>query len=148
MRPHRRPRRAFRLSGGNAMAFSQAVASGFQNYVNFQGRASRSEYWWWVLFIALVTAGLDLAQTAVGSASTLGASLTMMFWAFKLGVTLPSLALTVRRLHDTGHSGRWIFIGFTVIGAFYPLLYWYCRPGTPGAGRYGPNPLEMEPAAA
>ena len=72
----------------------------FRNYVNFSGRAQRSEFWWFTLFSFIVQALLNLAPV-VG-------------WIFSLAVLLPSLAVTVRRLHDTGRSAWWLMI--------YPVL--------------------------
>jgi uncharacterized membrane protein YhaH (DUF805 family) len=61
--------------------------------------------------------------------------------SFSVAVILPSICLDVRRLHDTGRSGWWCLLSFTIIGII-PLTIWYCQPGQPGANKYGRNPLE------
>lgn len=78
----------------------QSISSVFRNYANFSGRAQRSEFWWFTLFSFIVQALLNLAPV-VG-------------WIFSLAVLLPSLAVTARRLHDTGRSAWWLMI--------YPVL--------------------------
>jgi uncharacterized membrane protein YhaH (DUF805 family) len=61
---------------------------------------------------------------------------------FSLFLTIASLALVVRRLHDTNKSGWWYLIIFTIIGVL-PLLYWYCKKGDEGENRFGSNPLDL-----
>jgi uncharacterized membrane protein YhaH (DUF805 family) len=89
------------------MNFQEAVQSGFSNYANFRGRACRSEFWWWQLFLVLggiVVAVLDL----FANSDVLGGSpLATLFW---LATIIPDLAVTVRRLHDTDSSGWWILL--------------------------------------
>jgi len=83
------------------MNFQQAVQSGFSNYANFRGRAARSEFWWWQLFLVLggiVAALLDL----FANFNMLGGSpLATLFW---LATIIPDLAVMVRRIHDTDFS--------------------------------------------
>ena len=89
-----------------------AVIQGFRKYAVFGGRATRSEYWWWVLFIAIADLILivvdDVIVNALGDYGPFGT----LFW---LATLLPGLAVTVRRLHDIGKSGWW-------------LLAWYAIP--------------------
>jgi uncharacterized membrane protein YhaH (DUF805 family) len=120
------------------MNFWQAVRSGFANYVTFQGRAIRSEYWFWVLFTVLgglVTETLDagLFSSQIPAASPLNG-------VFDLITLLPSFALSVRRLHDIDRTGWWVLIAFSIIGVFV-LIYWACKKGTPGANRFGGDPF-------
>lgn len=98
------------------MDFVSAVKSGLANFVTFSGRASRSEYWWFYLFTylasivgSIITAILPLTGILVGIAL--------------LALTLPSISVLVRRLHDTGRSGWWI-VWTTVIPwlLFTPFL--------------------------
>jgi len=140
------------------MNFGQAIVSGFKRYVDFNGRSSRSEYWWWILFIVIasvilgVVAGMGSysATGADGAASMSPAMLPLRI--FQLATFLPSLALAVRRLHDTNRSGWWYLIFLTIIGAVV-LLVWYCTRGTIGTNKYGSDPLgaavpEATPAAS
>ena len=95
-------------------------------YAQFEGRASRSEYWWFYLFTLLATAVADRASGTVGDI----ASLVFL---------LPSLALVARRLHDTGRSGWWFLIVFTIIG-IPVLLYWLAKASDGPVNAYGPGP--------
>jgi uncharacterized membrane protein YhaH (DUF805 family) len=118
------------------MNFTQAIASGFQNYVNFSGRAPRSEYWFWTLFTVLVSIAallIDLALFGDMDVSPLNSIVS-------LGLFLPSLAVAIRRLHDLDRTGWWFLLIFTVIGGIV-LLVWYCMRGTIGPNRFGPDPL-------
>jgi uncharacterized membrane protein YhaH (DUF805 family) len=118
------------------MNFPPAIASVFRNYVTFSGRASRSEYWYWVLFTILggiVTLILDHAAFADSDYSPLNS-------IFNLVCFLPSLAVAVRRLHDIGRTGWWILITFTIIGIIV-LIVWACQKSDPGPNAYGPEPL-------
>lgn len=76
------------------MTFTQAIKSGFSNYVNFTGRAARSEFWYWVLFAFLVGIAADVVDYVVGS----GSGLVSELWG--LATILPNLAVGARRLHD------------------------------------------------
>jgi len=119
------------------MNFWQAVKSGYSNYVNFSDRAIRSEYWYFVLFTAVVsaiTATLDLAIFSLDS------GLSPLNNIFGLITFLPSLGIMARRLHDIDRTAWWILIAFTGIG-FFVLLYWACKRGTPGPNRFGPDRL-------
>ena len=121
------------------MNFLEAVAAGFKNYVQFNGRASRSEFWWWQLFYVILYAPTYIAyQVTIGSDSN--GVFALLYLAVALALFLPTLALTVRRLHDTDHSGWWTLIAITIVG-YIPLLIWYCSRGKPGANKYGVNPV-------
>ena len=120
------------------MNFGQAIASGFTNYVNFSSRASRSEYWLWVLFTVIGGLATGILDSALFPSSSPTSS--PLNGIFELVTFLPGLALNVRRLHDINRSGWWIFIVFTIIGIFV-LLYWACKRGTEGPNRFGPDRL-------
>jgi uncharacterized membrane protein YhaH (DUF805 family) len=115
------------------MNFGQAIKSGFSNYVNFSGRAIRSEYWYWVLFVILgeiVTLIIDY---------TLGAQITTSL--FGLATFLPSLAVAIRRLHDIDRTGWWVFLVLIPLVGAIVLIVWYCTEGTRGSNRFGPDRL-------
>ncbi|MCP5074660.1 MAG: DUF805 domain-containing protein [Rhodobacteraceae bacterium] len=118
------------------MDFSSAIKSGFANYVNWNGRASRSEYWYWVLFVVIVSIVLSVVDSVMGVGD-----IGLLSPLFSLAIFLPSLFLAVRRLHDTDHSGWWYLIILTGIGAFL-LLYWFIIKGSDGENRFGADPLE------
>jgi uncharacterized membrane protein YhaH (DUF805 family) len=115
------------------MGFSQAIASGFSNYVGFSGRASRSEYWYWVLFVILAEIVTSIIDYVIGYQVT-----TTLFG---LAVILPGLAVTFRRLHDLDRSAWWFLIVFIPIVGWIILIIWYCARGTVGQNRFGPDPL-------
>jgi uncharacterized membrane protein YhaH (DUF805 family) len=103
--------------------FGEAIKNGFQNYANFRGVASRSEFWYWTLFSFIVSMGTSFIDTAIGIAiGNEGFVLFNTLAAFAL--LLPGLAVAVRRFHDAGFSAWWysipqvvaliVFIWFTV----------------------------------
>ena len=118
------------------MNFQQAISSGFGNYVNFSGRAARSEFWYWLLFALIVSVATAILDTAIFPDSYVSP-----FNAISgLILFLPGLAMWVRRLHDLDRTGWWMLIVFTVIGIIL-LIVWACMKGTTGTSRYGPDPL-------
>src|SRR5438105_1179695 len=135
------------------MSFGQAVASYFQNYVNFHGRAPRSAYWWVFLFnviVAVITSILDqslgIAYTMQGPAGPISLGYGPIYSIYVLAILLPSLALSVRRLHDRDKSGWWFLLVFIPIVGAIILLIWFALPGTPGDNRFGTNPLAAKAA--
>jgi uncharacterized membrane protein YhaH (DUF805 family) len=114
------------------MTFQEAVRTGFRKYAFFEGRASRSEYWWWVLFVVLVA----IAASIIDAAGTLGLASALT----GLGLLLPNIAVSVRRLHDIGKSGWNVLWGLVpIVGGLY-LLFLYLHKGHLGANQYGPQP--------
>jgi uncharacterized membrane protein YhaH (DUF805 family) len=123
------------------MGFGEAISSGFKNYVNFTGRAPRSEYWFWILFyviVSVVTLVIDLALIRNSGVSPLNTLAS-------LALFLPTLAVAVRRLHDIDRTGWWVLIGLIPIVGWVILLIWYCNAGTPGTNRFGADPLGKTP---
>jgi uncharacterized membrane protein YhaH (DUF805 family) len=129
--------------GAIQMNFPQAIASGFAKYVTFSGRASRSEYWYWVLFLFLGHIVFEILDAAIFHNANLGPLNAL----FSLATIIPSLAIEIRRLHDVDRTGWWILISLTIIGLIYPLLVWKCTKGTDGANRFGPDPLGIDAQA-
>ncbi len=123
-----------------SMSFKESIVNVFQNYANFSGRARRSEYWYFTLFTCLVTAVLSGLNAAFFGADAQMSIFTAIQAIFSLGTLIPSLAVTVRRLHDIGKSGWFYFlILIPVVGAIL-LLAWECTDSEPGENAYGPNP--------
>ena len=131
-------------------------------YAQFNGRASRSEFWYFALFsliISIIFAVLDsvlgtgytyeVATNSLATATTEAASVSVTqtigylqsFYA--LAVMIPTIAISIRRLHDLGKSGWWILLGViplvNLIGIFV-LLFFYVQDSQPGENEYGPNP--------
>jgi uncharacterized membrane protein YhaH (DUF805 family) len=122
------------------MTFGQAISSGFQNYVNFSGRASRSAYWYWTLFAVLMSIASKLLDVMLFP----GFDTSPINSLVGLALFLPGLSIAVRRLHDLDRTGWWLLIILTLIGILV-LLIWLCMRGTMGANRFGPDPLAIEP---
>jgi len=135
------------------MDFTSAIKSGFSNYFNFSGRASRSEYWYWFLFNVIVGFALGIIEGALGlymidpvlldpempEYGEIG-GLGLLSPIANLALFIPSLAMGWRRLHDIDKSGAWWFIWLTCVGAIV-LLVWAATKGTAGPNRFGPDPL-------
>jgi len=119
------------------MGFTQAISSGFSNYVGFSGRAARSEYWYWTLFAIIAAIIAAVIDTVVFPDMEVRPVSTIV----SLALFLPGLAVAIRRLHDLDRTGWWFLIAFTGIGLIL-LFVWYCMKGTTGPNRYGPDPLE------
>ncbi len=126
-----------------------AVRTVLKNYAVFSGRAGRPEFWYWVLALFLVSMVLAVLEGAILAPLFGYESFSPEFGQplgtlLSIAVFLPALAVTVRRLHDTDHSGWWVLLGFIpVIGALV-LLWWYIQPGTAGDNRFGPPPEPLE----
>ena len=113
------------------MDFWQAIRSGFRNYGTFSGRATRSEYWLWVLFTLLGGAAAAVLDSVIFASIPNVSPLNSLFYILTF---LPGLAVSIRRLHDIGRTGSWVLIVFTGIGIFV-LIYWLCKRGTRGPNR-------------
>ena len=122
------------------MGFNDAISSGFRNYIGFGGRAARSEYWYWVLFIVLLQIVAWLIDMTLFGFNTTGVNPIGVI--VSLATLLPGLAVSVRRLHDIDRVGWWIFLALIPIVGAIVLIYWACLRGTVGANRFGPDPLE------
>lgn len=118
--------------------FKQFLTSKF---VTFSGRASRREYWGSILMLYVSASGLlivgEIIGAIVGGGSGLGSVLCILFFLYTL---VPSLALTVRRLHDTNRSGEMLLLAFIPIVGGIILLVFYLSQGTLGDNDYGPDP--------
>ena len=121
------------------MKFGEAVVSGLRNYFNFSGRASRSEFWFFVLFCILVpivgSVG-DLFFFSTFAREGLGP----IYVISNLALFVPGLAIAARRLHDIDRTGWWFLITLTIFGNIL-LIVWWCTKGTVGRNRFGPDPL-------
>ena len=137
--------------------FPQAVMRFFAKYATFSGRASRSEYWWWVLANFLVVVAFNLTGSLAGEEfDTVSVNLLSpfspgptspittvtgaLFLIYTLGTLLPALALTWRRLHDVDRSGAWFFIVFIPLAGAMVLLVFPLLSQRPGGSRFDANP--------
>jgi uncharacterized membrane protein YhaH (DUF805 family) len=103
-----------------------------KNYVGFTGRARRREYWYFALFNLAISVVLGLIQSAFDT--------TVLTALYSLAVLLPSLAVAVRRLHDTDRSGWWLLIGLIPFVGFIVLLVFMLLDSTPGTNQFGSSP--------
>jgi uncharacterized membrane protein YhaH (DUF805 family) len=118
------------------MNFVEAISSCFRNYANFSGRAVRSEYWYWYLFVAIVLIVFGAIDQSLYPGPLEIGPFSYVATAVVLALILPSLAVSVRRLHDIDRTGWWVLIAPTAIGTLL-LIYWACLPGTSGSNRFG-----------
>lgn len=124
------------------MGFLQAIGRCFSHYADFNGRARRSEYWWWYAFTMLVTVlALVLVSASIEpkSPSPVPGLILMGLVLFYFATFLPSLAVTVRRLHDSGKTGWWILICF-LPGISVLLIVFMLMGSQAGENRFGPDP--------
>jgi uncharacterized membrane protein YhaH (DUF805 family) len=124
---------------GGPVAFGEAIKQAFSHGFVYRGRASRSAYWWFVLFEVIATFVLDLLLLipfALKSGVVTGLFIAV-FAVAAIYLALVALALTVRRLHDTDRTGWWVLIALVPIGSI-ALLVFTLLEGTPGPNRYQP----------
>ncbi|EKX87949.1 DUF805 domain-containing protein [Alloprevotella sp. oral taxon 473] len=114
-----------------------------QHYADFNGRARRSEYWYFVLFNFIVSILIGLSLGVIAGLLNVPA-LVYLAYLWSLAVFIPSLAVSVRRLHDIGRSGWWLLLSLIPLVGAIILIIWHCTDSQPGANQYGPNPKEMD----
>lgn len=116
------------------MTFKASIDNCFKKYATFRGRASRSEFWWWMLFMCIVCGGLFMTAFICGynrlTDKIFVAFLLISDLIFFLIIFIPTLAVLVRRYHDTDHSGWWLLC---------PIYYFVLlvTPGDPDENKYG-----------
>ncbi len=109
------------------MNFQQAVTSCLQKYVGFDGRASRSEFWWFVL----AQVGVSIIANTLHA--TLGGIVSLLLF-------LPAIAAGSRRLHDIGKTGWLQLVGIIPVLGWILIIYWFVQPPQPEANKYGEPP--------
>ncbi len=118
-----------------------------KKYADFSGRARRKEYWFFVLFNIIVSILLAIVDVMLGlHAATMG--IGILSGLYSLAVIIPSIAVSVRRLHDINRTGWWVLIAFVPFIGALVLLVMALIAGTRGANDYGPDPKASAPAAA
>jgi uncharacterized membrane protein YhaH (DUF805 family) len=115
------------------MQFQESIKTCLNKFADFKGRASRSEFWWFVLFTAIVN-------------FVLGSISDKLQGVVALILLLPYLAVAVRRLHDIGKKWYWILIGIIPIVGFFVLIYFYVQKSVPNANEFGDVPADAEVA--
>lgn len=121
----------------SSMKFTESVKTVYSKYATFSGRATRSEYWWFVLFLYATI----LCVVLLGVATGIDKPFLALIGIFVALSFIPIVALRVRRLHDIGKSGWWIFLGFVpYIGEI--ILFIFSVMGSDGENEYGPDPFD------
>ncbi len=129
------------------MGFGEAVKSFYKRYFDFEGRSSRSEYWWVALFqliVYIVLGGIMIAGAAAGGGEEPGPLMFVgfiPFILFALANIIPSIALTVRRFHDQDKSGWMYLLAFVPYAGGIIILIFMAMKGTEGENRFGLDPL-------
>lgn len=139
------------------MSFGATIKSGFSKYAVWRGRASRSEFWFWVLFFfigsliaAIIDQIIDLSVYSVESLPGVSgvevsyAELGIVGSLWTLALFLPTIAVTVRRLHDTNHSGWWWWLQLLnflcFLGTIILIIAFWIKPSDATENSYGPPP--------
>ncbi|MEO6897449.1 MAG: DUF805 domain-containing protein [Caldimonas sp.] len=102
------------------MTFQESIRTCFSKYADFTGRAVRSEYWWFALFVVVVSLALSLLSNVASS-------------VFGLATIVPSISAATRRLHDTNRSGWWQLISLVPIIGVIVLIVFLAQEGKPQA---------------
>jgi len=123
------------------MNFQTAITTCFRKYVDFGGRARRSEYWFFALYSILAAVAAQIVDRFVDPpAADVPYAVGIVYIVVVLANFLPGLAVTVRRLHDTNRSGWWFLIVLVPLLGAILLIVWFCTKGTKGDNRFGPDP--------
>jgi uncharacterized membrane protein YhaH (DUF805 family) len=126
------------------MQMMTAVRTCFSKYATFSGRARRAEFWWFTLFNFIVQAVLNVIDGTIfgfGYGFFDVPPTHPLSALYSLAVLLPSLAVAVRRLHDTGRSGWWLLIWLIPLVGWIILIWWLATPGDEGPNDHGRDPL-------
>ena len=133
------------------MSFMESIRTCFSKYVTFQGRAQRSEFWWFVLFVFAGQLLLGMVDSVLfGTVTTYDGGFEaqtntpVLSGLFGLATFLPSISVAVRRLHDTDRSGWWYWLFLIPLVGFIILVVWFTGKGTHGPNRFGNDPLGGE----
>lgn len=113
-----------------------------KKYAVFNGRARRKEYWLFFLFNIIICVVLGLIDGIIGTSGATG-SIGLFGGLYLLAILIPGIAVSIRRLHDTGRSGWWVLIGLVPIIGGIVVLVLMVLDGTPGENQYGKNPKEV-----
>jgi uncharacterized membrane protein YhaH (DUF805 family) len=137
------------------MTFGEAIKICLSKATTWQGRAARSEYWYFFLFVMICQISAAVLDSLLGTSFKIPDPMTgephSMFYGWLyvltgLALMLPNLAVMVRRLHDTGRSGWWYWIVLVPLIGAIMLIVWFCSRGTVGSNQYGSDPLGNEAA--
>ncbi len=108
-------------------------------YATFEGRARRKEYWNFQLVAYVIGIGLLFIDVLTGTFNS-DVSMGLLSGIYGVAIIIPSIAVSIRRLHDTNHSGLWFLLFFIPFVGALILIILYVRDSTPEQNKYGPNP--------
>ena len=126
------------------MGFGQAIKTCFKKYAVFEGRAGRSEYWWFFLFSAACVVALSIIDSIVFDVQFENYGVLVIIYL--IAVMLPTIAVSVRRLHDMDQTGWWYMLVFVPMIGWILVLCWLIFPGTVGPNKFGLDPKERKPS--
>jgi uncharacterized membrane protein YhaH (DUF805 family) len=118
------------------VSFGTAIQRGFEKYVGFSGRATRAEFWWWALFQWLVSVAAGIVDSIIASSANM-TTFSGLQLLVGIALLLPSLAVGVRRLHDTGRSGWWWLIALVPCAGIIVLIVFWVMESDQGENAYG-----------
>lgn len=110
----------------------------WHKYFDFKSRSRRKEFWYFILFNALVTLGCSIVDRYIGF------DIDVFTWLYFIAAMVPGTSVCVRRLHDIGNSGWWLLVGFVPIVGAIILLIKFLKISESGANIYGENPREAD----
>ena len=119
----------------DANTFVGALKDGFARYVDFKTRSTRSQYWWWTLWMILMSIGAVIIDTMMGMGDSGPVNLIL-----SLATLLASIAVSIRRLHDIGRSGWWFLLVLVPIIGWIVLIVFYCTKSQDAENLWGPAP--------
>jgi len=117
------------------MNFTKSIEICFNKFANFEGRARKSEFWWFQLFYVIVLMLGTIIDYLLGYTE-------LFYWIGYIICLLPGLAVGSRRLHDTGRSGWWQLLVLTIIGVIV-LIVWWVADGEKKKNKFG-NPIKLK----
>ncbi|MGR5061382.1 DUF805 domain-containing protein [Photobacterium sp. DNB22_13_2] len=112
-----------------------------KKYAVFKGRARRQEYWYFFLFNIIISIALSMIDSALGNPGA-GEGAGLIGTIYSLAILIPSIAVGVRRLHDTGRTGWWMLLGLIPLIGVLVLMYFFVQDSQPVVNEYGPNPKD------
>ncbi len=110
-----------------------------KKYAVFDGRAHRTEFWMFTLVSTIISIVLSILDAILG---TNGSGIGVLGAVYSLAVLPPSLAVSVRRLHDIGRQGLWLLLVLVPIVGWIVLIVWYAKAGDPSPNAWGRNPWD------
>jgi uncharacterized membrane protein YhaH (DUF805 family) len=123
------------------MGFGQAISHNLSNMTNFEGRAGRAEFWWWVLAVWIINILVSLLTG--GWTGRENGFLAFIGFVIAVILTLATIAVGCRRMHDTGKSGWMQLLWFIPCVGWIIMIVLWAQPGTPGDNQYGPPPATV-----